>query len=211
MTPRIVAVAVLIVAQWSCGQTQAKDLGRAGPVYEIAEPDLLQDITNTLKQKEATGELQKIQQEYSRRAMNVIEHPTPVSGLTTTFKKKVFWYDPTVVVEENIVDGRGAIIVPVGTRKNPLDYVTLKRKWLFIDGQDEKQVRLARAAVEDKGDAVRVVLTNGAPLELSRRWKWPVYFDQHGIYVSTFGITHVPAWVEQDGKRIRITEVPAGL
>lgn len=187
---------------------QAKDLGRVGQTYPIAEVDVLQDITNTLKKKESTGELAKIQQESVKRSLNSLEHPAPVAGLGTTFKKKVFWFDPTIVVEENIVDDTGRILIPAGTRKNPLDHVSFTRKWLFIDGSDERQVKLAKASVESMGDRVRVILTSGAPLELSRRWKWPVYFDQKGVLVERFGISHVPAWIEQDGKRLRVTEAP---
>lgn len=187
---------------------QAKDLGQVGTVYEIAERDVLQDITSTLKKKQASGDLAKLQKDYAQRSLNSLEHPKPVAGLSTTFRQKSFWFDPTVVVEENIVDDSGRILVPAGTRKNPLDHVSFTRKWLFIDGEDERQIKMAKNAVEAMGDSVRVILTSGAPLELGRRWKWRVYFDQQGVLVERFGISHVPAWVEQDGKRLRITEVP---
>lgn len=200
----LVAVAAVLGAQ----SAQAKDLGQVGTVYEIAERDVLQDITSTLKKKQASGDLAKLQKDYAQRSLNSLEHPKPVAGLSTTFRQKSFWFDPTVVVEENIVDDSGRILVPAGTRKNPLDHVSFTRKWLFIDGEDERQIKMAKNAVEAMGDSVRVILTSGAPLELGRRWKWRVYFDQQGVLVERFGISHVPAWVEQDGKRLRITEVP---
>lgn len=200
----VVICAALVAAQ----SAQAKDLGQVGTVYEIAERDVLQDITATLKKRQASGEMAKFQKEYAQRSLNTLEHPKAVAGLSTTFRQKSFWFDPTVVVEENIVDETGRILVPAGTRKNPLDHVSFTRKWLFIDGEDERQVKMARSAVEAMGDSVRVILTSGAPLELGRRWKWRVYFDQQGVLVERFGIAHVPAWVEQDGKRLRITEVP---
>ena len=40
-----------------------------------------------------------------------------------------------------------------------------------------------------------------------RRWKRPVYFDQHGQLVERLGIRHLPALVSQDGKRLRIDEI----
>lgn len=199
---------VVCVALVAAQGAQAKDLGQVGTVYEIAERDVLQDITATLKKRQASGELARIQKDYARRSLNSLEHPKAVAGLSTTFRQKSFWFDPTVVVEENIVDDTGRILVPAGTRKNPLDHVSFTRKWLFIDGEDERQVKMAKSAVEAMGDSVRVILTSGAPLELGRRWKWRVYFDQQGVLVERFGISHVPAWVEQDGKRLRITEVP---
>ena len=204
--PTLFACAVAIT--FACDGPQAKDLGQIGTVYEIAESDVLQDLMATLKKKEASGELAKLQKESVQRSLNSLENPKAVAGLSTTFRQKTFYFDPTLVVEDNIVDETGRIVVPLGTRKNPLDYVSFRRKWLFIDGDDERQVKMGKTAIESMGDSVRVILTSGAPLALGRRWKWPVYFDQQGVLVNRLGISHVPAWVEQDAKRLRITEVP---
>jgi conjugal transfer pilus assembly protein TraW len=186
----------------------AKDLGQLGPVYPIGETSVLKDITDALKAKEASGELAQTQRKVQDMVKQAIEHPRAVMGLGTAKKEKVYWFDPSITVEENIVDATGRIVVPAGTTKNPLDIVRWDKRWLFIDGRDDRQVRLARSAVEEYGRQVKVILTAGAPLELSRKWKWPVYFDQRGMYVQHFGIGNVPAWVYQDGKKLRITEVP---
>jgi len=51
------------------------------------------------------------------------------------------------------------------------------------------------------------ILTGGSYLDLMRRWKRPVYYDQQGQLVEKFGIRHVPALVSQEGKRLRIDEI----
>ena len=55
---------------------------------------------------------------------------------------------------------------------------------------------------------MKPVLTAGSWLALMRRWKQPVYFDQHGQITARLGITRVPALVTQDGRRLRIDELP---
>jgi conjugal transfer pilus assembly protein TraW len=53
-----------------------------------------------------------------------------------------------------------------------------------------------------------VILTGGSYLDLMRRWKRPVFFDQQGTLTDKLGIRHVPALVTQDGKRLKIEEIP---
>jgi hypothetical protein len=44
----------------------ALDLGRVGPVWPVAEPDLLALIQSRLQEKQASGELARIQREFER-------------------------------------------------------------------------------------------------------------------------------------------------
>ena len=41
-----------------------------------------------------------------------------------------------------------------------------------------------------------------------RRWRRPVYYDQQGVLTTRLGIRQVPALVTQDGRRLRIDELP---
>jgi conjugal transfer pilus assembly protein TraW len=54
---------------------------------------------------------------------------------------------------------------------------------------------------------IKPILVNGGPMDLMRRWKKRVYFDQGGSMVKRLGIENVPALVTQDGKRLRIDEL----
>ena len=51
------------------------------------------------------------------------------------------------MVRENITDAKGNIIVPAGTRANPLDIVSLSKHLLFFDGSDEQQVERAHELI----------------------------------------------------------------
>ena len=72
-------------------------------------------------------------------------------------------------------------------------------------------------AIRDQGgielpDGTRVtvkpILVGGSYLDLMKRWNKQVFYDQDGTLVRKFGITAVPAIVSQEGRRLRIDEVP---
>jgi conjugal transfer pilus assembly protein TraW len=182
----------------------ALDLGVIGPAYAIAEPDLLVELQARLTEKARTGELRELERAARQRIVAGIETPPPVPGLARSAQSRTFYFDPTVVVGEPIVDGEGHVLVAAGTRTNPLDVVSLSQPLLFFDGRDAAQVRQAKALIERYGGKVKPILTAGSYLNLMRRWRMSVYYDQQGVLVQKLGITELPALISQEGKRLRI-------
>ena len=205
--PLLGAIAALLV---SIAPAAARDLGRVGPTYPIAEPDLLEEIQAVLQRKQASGELTRLQDEAQRRAVRAIESPAPVAGIVRTARARTHYVDPSITVERAITDGQGRVIVPARTRSNPLDVVTLTRQLLFFDGRDPEQVSLATAKLAELGGRLKPVLVGGSYLDLMRAWQVPVYFDQDGALVRRLGIAQVPALVAQEGKRLRVDELVPG-
>ena len=99
------------------------------------------------------------------------------------------------------------MLFPAGTRKNPLEIVSLSKHLLFFDARDARQVRQARALMANYQGRVKPILTGGSYLELMKSWRVPVFYDQLGILTRRFGITQVPALVSQDGLRLRVDEM----
>jgi conjugal transfer pilus assembly protein TraW len=186
---------------------RAQDLGVIGPVYPIAEPSLLEVILSKLRQAEATGVLARLQRDTQAKVKRGIEQPAPIAKITKTTKARSFYYDPSIVVPYAIADADGKVIVAPGTKVNPLDTVSLSKALLFIDARDAAQVGRARGIIDERGGKVKVILTGGSYLELMRRWKRAVFFDQEGTLTDKLGIRHVPAIVSQEGKRLRIDEI----
>jgi conjugal transfer pilus assembly protein TraW len=199
--------AIACTALALAGVVQAQDLGVIGPVYPIAEPSLLDVILASLRDAEASGALARLQRDTQSRVQREVETPTPVTGITRTTRPRTRYYDPSIVVSEAIRDADGKIIVPPGTRLNPLDTVSLSRPLLFIDARDTAQLARARQLLDERAGRVKLILTGGSYLDLMRRWQLPVYFDQHGHLTDKLGIRHVPAIVTQEGQRLRIDEL----
>ena len=186
----------------------ARDLGAIGPVHPITEPDMLKEIEAVLREKQASGELARIQAEAQRRIEARIVTPRPVEGMRRAQVPRSYPFDPSVRFDEAVVDERGRMVVPAGMLANPLAVVTLQSSLFFFDGRDAQQVALAKAEVEQHGMSVKPILVAGSPIELARLWKRAVFFDQDGRMVKRFGIEAVPARVSQQGLALLVQEIP---
>jgi len=199
-----IALAFVLAGPFPCA---ARDLGKIGPTYPIAEPDLLEEIQAILRQKEASGELARLQSEAQQRATRSIEAPKPIAGLSRATRARSHYVDPSITVSQPITDAQGKVIVPAGTVHNPLDTVTMTRQLLFFDARDPDQVKLAKAKVDQLGARLKPVLTGGSYMDLMRSWQVRVYYDQDGALVRKLGIAQVPALVTQEGRRLRVDEL----
>ena len=185
----------------------AQDLGVIGPVYEITEPSLLEVIQTRLHELDTSGALARLQRESQTRITREIADPAPLRGIAKTTRARSFHFDPTIEVPYPITDLQGRVLVTPGTRVNPLDTVSLSRPLLFIDARDKTQVDRAERLLDEHRGGLKLILTGGSYLNLMRRLKQPVYFDQHGTLTTKLGIRFVPALVTQDNKRLRIDEL----
>ena len=200
---RILPIGLALAAASTC----AADLGVLGPTYGLAEPHLLDYIQQRLREQERSGELQRLLREAQTRGIEAVKHPSPVPGLRATETARSFYVDPSFTLDRHIVDAQGRLLFPAGTRKNPLDVVSLSKHLLFFDARDPRQVARARELLTRYGGKVKPILTGGSYLDLMKAWRVAVYFDQQGTLTRHFGIRQVPAIVSQEGQRLRIDEM----
>mgnify|MGYP000850291906 CR=1 FL=1 len=188
----------------------ALDLGRVGPVWPVAEPDLLALIQSRLQEKQASGELARIQRDFDARARRTLESPAPVAGLARTRTPRSFLFDPSVTARDSVFDHEGKVLVAAGTRVNPLDYVALSQPLIFFDARDRDQIGVALALRQSHRGRAHLILTGGSFIDFMKRHDLRVYYDQQGLLVRRLGIRQVPALVTQEGRMLRIDELKAG-
>lgn len=198
---RIGFVASLLLA---IGVANAEVLG---PTYRIVEPDMLEEIERTLKAKERTGELARLQKEAVERSKRSLEEPQAVTGLHKADRNRTFYFDPSFRVANTIHDHEGRVVAQAGSVVNPLDYVSMPQHMLFFDGADPVQVRMADSLHQHYKGQIKLILVKGRPFKLSKERGFQIYFDQGGALVRKLGIDAVPALVSQDAKRLRIDEL----
>jgi len=186
---------------------RAMDLGVIGPTYEISEPHLLQMIEQRLRAKERSGELGRLEAQVRERGIATVKNPPPVTGLQPTDTVRTFYFDPSFTLDRNLLGPQGELLFAAGTRKNPLEVVSLSRHLLFFDARDPRQVGRARQLIALYQGRVKPILVGGSYLDLMQSWHLPVYYDQQGLLTRRLGITQVPALVSQDGLRLRIDEL----
>lgn len=196
----------LSVALFACSSVLlARDLGVVGPVYPIAEQDMLQTIEERLTALEESGELTRIEEDAKARYQAYVERPEGVR-LPRATQNRTYYVDPSLTVPYDIKDHEGRIIHPAGTTINPLDYMTLSKQLLFFDGDDPVQVEWARSMVDGDPVHIKPILTNGPVLALMKEWQVRLYFDQKGKLVERFRIQWLPAMVSQEENRLIVVE-----
>lgn len=185
----------------------AVELGVIGPTYEISEPHLLQMIERRLRDMERSGELKRLEEHARSRGTETVKHPPPVAGLHPTETARTYYVDPSFTLDRNLLGPQGELLFAAGTRKNPLEVVSLSKRLLFFDARDARQVARARELISRYDGKVKPILTGGSYLDLMKAWRVPVYYDQQGTLTRRFGIRQVPALVSQEGLRLRVDEV----
>ena len=186
---------------------QASDLGVVGPTYEIAERDLIEVMKDRFRRLEQTGEMRKLEDRYKAKVVEAVERPRPIPGITPTQTARTYYVDPTWTLDRNVVDEKGQVLFPAGTRVNPLEYAPLTQTLLFFDQRERSQVAFARRFLVEAKARVKPILVGGEPLKLMRQWKREVFYDQGGVLSRKFLLQQVPALITQDGNRLRVDEI----
>lgn len=194
-----------LLAIFMTQQAYGQDFGVYGHTFAIIEEDLQEVILKRLQKKSDTGELAKEQAKLQKRAIQSIERPEAVKGITKATKNRIFTYDPTIHVPYDLKDHQGRVFHPKGTTFNPLKVRNLTSTLVFIDGDDGAQVQWYLDNFKDK--KTKLILVKGAPIELEKRLNAPVYFDQAGTLTTKLGIKAVPAVVMQKGAVLQIEEL----
>ena len=182
----------------------ARDLGVRGATWPVAEPDLLEQIEARLLDMQQSGALARLQDEARTRARRTLEQPDPVAGIAPAKTERTRLFDPAITVARDIRTPDGVLIAAAGTRIDPLTRLPLTRGLVFIDGRREAEI--AWALAHDR--PAKIVLLAGRPLDLMRRYRRPFFFDTGGRLAARFGIAASPTLIEQDGARLRLTEIP---
>lgn len=183
----------------------AEDLGKYGNSWEIGEPDAIDSLKNKAKRLEADGTMRRREIEYRNKSIAAIKNPAPLPNISTAIGYRARQFDPTYTYPEAVKDETGRILLPAGTRINPLDYQPLGKRLIFIDGRDERQLAYAKR-ISDANPADKVILTAGSFIDLTKSWKRHIYFDQRGVLTTHFGVSFVPAILTQTGRTLKIEE-----
>lgn len=206
------AAAFALAALASAGVSapaSSKDLGVQGALFPISETDIMAFLAARLQAAKDSGKADQLNRAFAARAKQSLLRPPPVEGLTTTRTPRSWLFDPTYVVPRDIADQNERVFAHAGQVVNPLAAMPdFDRVYVFIDGDDPRQVALGMAQLRKTGAIrTRVILVKGSPVELMRTEKTPLYFDQAGIMSTRFGLHQVPAVVTREGDKLRIAEV----
>lgn len=181
----------------------AADLGRIGPVWPIAEPDLLVSMQHKAAARLADGGSARLETELRERSERYLSAP-PALGLPRATDNKSWTLDPSVTLPDDLLDADGKLLIRAGTRVNPLDVRPLSRVLVFVDTGDPAQLHWLERTLSPARPA-KLILTGGSPGDTAKHLQGrTVYFDQNGELVRALGIHEVPTTVEQEDHHLRL-------
>ncbi|MCR9192617.1 MAG: type-F conjugative transfer system protein TraW [Gammaproteobacteria bacterium] len=199
--------AVLVLLLFWGVNAAAYNHGVLGRIYSINEIDLIEFIQNELRQKEKSGELTRLNNEFLKKTKVHIDRPSGVH-LKPATRCKSWEFNPEIVLSRDIYDSENHLIAKRGVRINPLDTVKLTSTLLIFDGDNTRQRTWAEAELL-KTIKAKLILSSGSIEKASNHFKRAVYFDLNAYIVNKFQISALPAKVEQQGKRLLIQEIVA--
>jgi conjugal transfer pilus assembly protein TraW len=176
---------------------EVKDYGKYGTTYQIEEENLLEVIEARLKSPDFQERIKRM----LGKAKDKMYKFTKYDGMFSRTKEdNVYRIDPALTLDEDILDHEGNVIFAKGSTFNPADFVPLTGRYIFIDGNDEKQVSYALGRKFKK-----IILTAGDFEELTRKHRHRFYLVNDDL-IEKIRLTHVPAILEQEGRHLRVTE-----
>ena len=181
-------------------KASAADLGIAGEIFAIAEPDLMESIKAELTRAANDGRLDEFNNKLTQQAKGAFNRQ-PSLNLPQVTQSTSRHFDPSMTVGRDIRTHEGKLIAARGTYINPLERIFLRQPLIFIDGDNDAQMAWA---IAQNG---KIILTGGNPLALMNKHDLRLYFDQKAVLTQRFGITAVPTIISQDGLMLKIDEI----
>jgi conjugal transfer pilus assembly protein TraW len=184
------------------GQT-AHDLGRIGPTWPIAEPDLAQVLRSRAERLDLPGRAQAALARFWRQVPAVTLPPA-----TTDRIRRI---RPIARTSNDLLDDRGRLLLPARSELNPLDHLPLTARILVIDAQDTSELAWARQNRADSRATIHLIVNP----DRQGGWKaWQALQDGLGApaflldrhLADRLGVEATPSLIEAAGLELVISE-----
>lgn len=196
----------MITAGCFASQVTAKNLGSIGTTWEIQEQSLLAMIEQRLQDEFGGKSEAEIKAEVQKRVEEKVLRPS-YTELPRATEDSERTFDPSFTVERDLADHKGNVFAKKGQVVNPFNHLPFDRTLIFIDGDDEAQVKWLQDFKAET--AIRkVILTKGNIRDINNQLDEWVYFDQNATLINRFGIKALPTVIdEKKGQKVfRIRE-----
>ncbi len=188
-----------------CVCAEVRDFGVFGSTFPVFEKNIINVLKDKMNSEAGRKLLGIIEEKHKLIAKEKHYIPKAVHGLKPTKTKNSYVFDPSISLSNDLSDHQGTVFYKAGTLLNPLDTMTLTKSYVFIDGTRPKQIDWVKKMIDEK--EVIIILVDGDPLKIMKDHEIEVFFDQDGEMTNRFQLMHVPCVMEQEGKKLRITEL----
>lgn len=197
-----VALALVLLFAFQSGRAQSlgKDLGVHGKLYEIKEEDMLSYV----QRKAGEIDMRALREDIKRKLEESYAEYSSVSlEVPSVIEKRVRHIDLSVNVRYPLYDHTGKIISPAG-RVNPLDHVSLSRGILVLR---EDQIGRALEEVRESEEKPILILTDG-DIRRASSLAGRIVYKANPFMLRRLQIEKIPSLIIQEGRKLRIEEMP---
>ncbi len=184
----------------------AKTVHTEGKTWQFAEKNAVQELQEIAERDKdiAYARMETAKKEAVEKVKN---YKAPnASKLTRATADRVFYPDMTYELDRDIADAQGKLLYPKGFKFNVMDYTGLNGiKIVAFDPTDKEQVDWYTKGGYNKSVADMVLITDGAAYQITEKFDRPIYYLTKPI-TDRFNLQHTPCVIEQEGKRIKVTE-----
>ena len=174
-----------------------------GPTYEVEEPDILALIEERAANIDWEAEVARIRD-------GVLTRRTTGRALPHARRDASYLVDLTVVNNQDLAGPEGDVFAAAGQTVNPLDYMTMSRRYVFIDANSERHVH---QALDWKANYAPVTVITTTPIQDPARRSEVMeqmgqqIFEINDLLIRRFQIREVPAIAYQEGRMLRVDVV----
>ena len=170
-------------------------------------PILERDLEAVIRERIQQADWNALQRQLDTQVRDKLKSG-PGIALPRATTSRVFSVDPTVQFDKDVKrEDATTVLIKAGTHVNPLTQVTLRQRFIVIDGRKLEHVAFAKQQVQQYGPArVKVMLTAGDFEVVSKAVQDRVYWVLPEI-VTRFKLEHVPSVITQHGPMLQVEEI----
>lgn len=169
-----------------------------GRIYPINEPDMLTEIYKRIEEIDWNEQIQNAEEK-------VLGPQAPRVDITHATESYRYLVDPTVTIEQDIYAHNDQLIVAQGQQINPLKYMPLTKRYIFVDVTSPEHVELLRYLRAEYPTAK--VISSALPSATDRiplHEEFGVIYQIDPLIHERFGLEHVPSIVYQKGDMLAV-------
>lgn len=197
----------LLGFSWMASQ-EPGDLGQRGTVYNIAEPDMIEEIKRRIQDYDWNKERDNALAHFWEKRTDDVQLPTA----TANAERRV---DPSIVSTRDITAPDGRLIAVKGQKINPQKFLPMRHAYIVFNAASQLQTAFAKQLGAEK-------LKNHIPVvylftEVDTRQGWKSFNETQATLGSPlyrlprnvtekFQLKAVPSLIEGDGDVIKVSE-----
>ncbi|NOT10589.1 MAG: hypothetical protein HOP23_01930 [Methylococcaceae bacterium] len=189
----------------------AGDLGQRGPVFGIAEPDMIEEMQRRMAEFDW-------EKEKKQAIDNFWAHQKDSVSLPVADKNRERRIDTSIVATQDIFHPDGRLIFKKGQKINPQAIMPMRHAYILFDATNKRQVEIAKKIGDELLSKQKPVVYLFSKMTTDKGWEYynqttelmnaPIYRLNKTI-IERFQIQALPSVVEGLGDTILVREIDA--